>query len=133
MINKDKNINLQITLTKATYNKLLEIQEDVSALLDVDLNKSQTISFLIKNYSHIDHLKTSLNTSQTAPKNNKSAVNYQAQVKALKDKLDVSYNRLSELLGIPAPTLKKYASGIQQPKGENEILLNKAIKDYGIK
>ena len=132
-INKTKNKLLQITLSNADYDRLNQIANLLSTLLGVDLNKSQTIAFLIKNYG-----KSPLNSENDVvanrqPKAEKNGINYSAQVKALKDKINVSYARLSELLGIPSATLKKYASGIQSPKGENQQLLNDALKKYGIK
>lgn len=132
-INKTKNQLLQITLSKQDLERLFVIQAELSETLDIDLNKSQTIAFLIKNYG-----KTPLKTgndpiTERQPKATNNGINYSAQVKALKDKINVSYARLSELLGIPSATLKKYASGIQSPKGENQQLLNDALKKYGIK
>ena len=132
-INKTKNQLLQITLSKQDLERLFVIQAELSETLDIDLNKSQTIAFLIKNYG-----KSPLNSENDVvanrqPKAEKNGINYSAQVKALKDKINVSYARLSELLGIPSATLKKYASGIQSPKGENQQLLNDALKKYGIK
>lgn len=130
MINKTKNQLLQITLSKADLERLNAISEELSALLSIDLNKSQTIAFLIKNYG-----KRPTNQQTEQPQNRavKSGVNYAAQVLALKDKLNVSYTKLSEIIGIPAATLKKYARQIQAPKGDNEELLKAALKRYGIK
>lgn len=131
-INKTKNNNLQITLSKADYEKLLSIQNDLSALLSIDLNKSQTIAFLIKNYGKTQPKGEILQEKQ--PKHaNKNGVDYGAQVRALKDKLNVSYPKLSAIVGIPAPTLKKYGNDTQRPQGENLELLNQALKNYGIK
>lgn len=129
MINKQKNNLLQITLSKADTEKLLSIQSELSALLSIDLNKSQTIAFLIKNYGK-SQVKCEMPSKPRAMKGN---MNYQALVIALKDKLNVSYAKLSNITGIPETTLKKYASGKQQPKDENERLLNDALKRYGIK
>lgn len=131
-INKTKNINLQITISKADAERLESAQQSISALLDIELTKSQTIAFLIKNYG-----KTPINnqneTLTKAPKINKNGVYYGAQVRALKDKMQASYTELSVMLGISASTLKKYASDKQQPQGENLQLLNDALKRYGIK
>ena len=132
-INKTKNKLLQITLSNADYDRLNQIADLLSTLLGVDLNKSQTIAFLIKNYG-----KSPLNSENDVvanrqPKSQKDGINYSAQVKALKDKLNVSFPRLSQMLGIPEATLKKYASDKQRPKGENEQLLKDALKKYGIK
>ena len=132
-INKDKNILIQITLSKADAERLNGITNLLSTLLDIELTKSQTIAFLIKNYGKSPLNKENDIVANRQPKAEKNGINYSAQVKALKDKLGVSYARLSELLSIPAPTLKKYASGIQNPQGENLELLNQALKNYGIK
>lgn len=133
MINKNKNVLIQITLSKADAERLTAISEQLSTLLSIDLNKSQTIAFLIKNYG-----KSPLNNDiDVIAKPNKttakSGINYQAQTKALKDKLSVSYPKLAEIIGIPETTLKKYASGKQNPSGQNLELFKKALKDYGIK
>lgn len=133
MINKSKNQLLQITLSKADFERLIAIQNDLSTLLSVDLNKSQTIAFLIKNYGKTQAKQPIFNENESKPRAPKSNVNYQAQVIALKEKLNVSYPRLSQMVGIPETTLKKYALGKQKPKGENEKLLNDALKKYGIK
>lgn len=126
MINKEQNTNLQITLKKTDYLRLLKIKNDLSELLQIDISKSETIAYLIKNYG--------ANQEKQAPKRQiKKGINYGAQVRALKDKLNVSYPRLSEILGIPPSTLKKYANETQAPKGENEKILLDAIKRYGIK
>ena len=129
-INKENN-SLHITLSNSDLQRLEEITESLSDLLNIDLTKSQAIAFLIRNYGKAP---TSHNVSQEpTPKAERNGINYSAQVKALKDKLNVSYTRLSEMLSIPATTLKKYASGIQKPQGENLDLLNHALKTYGIK
>ena len=104
MINKSKNMNLQITLSKADYERLLTIQNELSIQLSIDLNKSQVIGLLLRNYHGQEPNKP------TAPKQNKKVLSYQSQVLALKDKLNVSYTHLSEIIGIPASTLKKYAN-----------------------
>ena len=131
-INKDKNQLLQITLSKADIERLFIIQNELSDLLSIELNKSQTIAFLIKNYGK-NPIKHEINKINTQPRASKNNVNYQAQIRALKDKLNVSFTQLSAMLSIPASTLKKYANGTQKPKGENEQLLNDALKTYGIK
>ena len=132
MINKTKNQLLQITLSKSDYERLINIQESLSALLSIDLNKSQTIAFLIKNYGK-SPLNKEIDFINEKPRASKNNINYQAQIRALKDKLNVSFTELSAIVGIPSSTLKKYANGTQQPKGENEQLLNDALKKYGIK
>lgn len=141
-INKEKNQNLQITLSKQDFFKLLEIQKELSMLLSIEINKSQVIAFLIKNYSkQVTPTTTTTRVPKQAPKptNNgqlkptNQSINYQAQVIALKDKLNVSFPRLAEILQIPLSTLKKYAYGKQQPTRENEQILIKALARYGIK
>ena len=120
-------MNLQITLSKADYERLLTIQNELSIQLSIDLNKSQVIGLLLRNYHGQEPNKP------TAPKQNKKVLSYQSQVLALKDKLNVSYTHLSEIIGIPASTLKKYANGSQEPKDNNEQLIINALKKYGIK
>ena len=142
-INKDKNTNLQITLSKKDFDTLLQIQEHISAMLCLDVNKSQAIAFLIRNFApnskESKPIKTALNKTADEPKKpiarapKHKDINYQAQVKALKDKLGVSYTELSAMLSIPPSTLKKYGNGMQNPTGENEEIILKALKDYGIK
>ena len=136
-INKTKNKLLQITLSNQDAERLEQIKNDISEMLNIDLNKSQTIAFLIKNYSKTATFSQIANINLYAEKPQKTAtkngINYSAQVRALKDKLSVSFTDLSVIVGIPAPTLKKYASDIQRPKGENEQLLKDALKKYGIK
>lgn len=131
MINKSKNKNLQLTLSNADYQRLIEINELLNTLLGVELTKSQAIAFLIKNYG--TNPSKSVDVLKPKREPTKSGINYSAQVKALKDKLNVSFTRLSVIVGIPPSTLKKYASGSQQPKEENLDLLNNALAKYGIK
>ena len=145
MINKEKNQNLQITLSKQDYFKLLEIQNELSTLLSIELNKSQVIAFLIKNHNKQPSAPTATKAPRITPtqapkptnnghlKPSNPNVNYQAQVIALKDKLNVSFPRLAEILQIPLSTLKKYAYGTQNPTGENEQILINALARYGIK
>ena len=127
MINKSKNVNLQLTISKNSYEKLLNIQSDLNELLNFELSKSQTIEYLIKQYE----TKAPIKADAKAKQSEKEL--YKSRIIALKDALNVSYPRLSEILGIPISTLKKYASGTQQPKGENEKILIDALKRYGIK
>lgn len=127
MINKSKNVNLQLTISKSTYEKLLNIQIDLNELLNFELSKSQTIEYLIKQYEN----KTPNKTKDKAKQSEKEL--YKARIIALKDALNVSYPRLSQILGIPETTIKKYSMAKQQPTGENKIILDKALKHYGIK
>lgn len=132
MINKSKNQLLQITLSKADYERLIAIQNELSERLSIELNKSQTIAFLIKNYGKLP-LNQQIDVINTKPRASKKGIDYQAQILALKDKLNVSYSKLGEIVGISPSTLKKYVSGIQRPKDENEQLLLQALKRYNIK
>lgn len=130
-INKDKNTNLQLTISKADFKRLEEINKLLNTLLGVDLTKSQTIAFLIRNYGKSP---TNNNIDAVEPKAKPQAnINYQAQLKALKDKTGASYTELEKMTGISASTLKKYASGTQAPKADNLKLLLDAFKNYGIK
>lgn len=127
MINKSKNVNLQLTISKSTYEKLLNIQIDLNELLNFELSKSQTIEYLIKQYEN----KTPIKAKDKIKQSEKEL--YKARIIALKDALNVSYPRLSQILGIPETTIKKYSMAKQQPTGENKIILDKALKHYGIK
>lgn len=129
MINKDKNILVQITLNKATATKLNYIIDDLSNKLALNLSKSQAIAILINNYGKDQQKKEQKPNAKPRTSN----VNYKAEVLILKDKLNVSFPHLSELLDIPTSTLKKYAYGQQEPNGENADKLNKALVRYGIK
>lgn len=131
-INKANKTSIQITISKSDLERLTEISDQLSQLLQIDLNKSQTISFLIRNYgkSTANKRADAVSTQTTATQ---SGFNYMSQIIALKDKLNVSYPRLSQLIGIPESTLKKYARGKQKPQGDNEQLLKDALMKYGIK
>jgi DNA-binding transcriptional regulator YiaG len=111
---------------------LTEISAELGDILGIDFNKSQIISFLIKNYGKTSAYKKA-DAVSTQNRTTKSGFNYMAQIIALKDKLNVSYPRLAQIIGIPESTLKKYANGTQQPKAENEQLLKDALLKYGIK
>ena len=131
MVNKDKNTILAITLNKDTATRLNYVVDDLSKSLNIALTKSQAIAILINNYKQPQI--TQPKPKESKPRTSKTALNYQSQLLALKDKLNVSYTHLSEILDIPTSTLKKYASGNQQPQGENEQKLINALKRYGIK
>lgn len=134
MINKTKNINLQITINKNDYDLLMSINDGLNQSLGMELTKSQTIAYLIKQYRY-----NGLNQSQehrveeSKAKREEDIIKFRTMTNALKDKLDVSYPRLSEMLGIHQSTLKKYCSGKQAPTGENREILLSAFKKYGIK
>lgn len=133
MINKSKNKNLQLTLSNADYERLEQVNDLLNTLLGVNLTKSQAVAFLIRNYGNTPLNKSVDVVKPRQPRASKDGVNYQAQIIALKDKLNVSYTRLSQIIGIPPSTLKKYASGTQQPTNDNLTLLNEALSKYGIK
>ena len=129
MINKSKNVNLQLTISKTDYNRLLQIKDELKGLLTIDLNKSQVIAFLIRNYG-----KGTLKSVDIAKKStNQSDFNYQIAINTLKDKLNKSFKEMSELLDVSESTLKKYAHGIQNPSGTNKIKVDNALEKYGLK
>lgn len=128
-INHNKNVNLQITISKVDNESLLTIQKDLSNKMNIEFSKSQTIAFLIKSYI--------LNTSNPWQSQNKEQreqdlINYRVLLNTLKSKLEKTYKELSEIIGISESTLKKYALGKQAPTGENKQKLNDAFKKYGI-
>lgn len=138
MINTNKNVDIRITLRKADAERLEIIKSEIENELTITLTKSQVIGFLIRNFSIQADKKTPMQKAteqrlKRAQAHKISGVNYGDLVRKLKDALNVSYTRLSEILSIPSPTLKKYASGKQQPTNENLQLLNDALKKYGIK
>ena len=125
MINKTRNVNLQLTISKSANEKLLKIQNDLSAILSLNLSKSQTIEYLINKYQ----IQAQQQDTEKEQARNKTS----AQINALKDKLNISYPKLAEIIKISLTTLKRYAYGEQEPSGENKILLEKALKQYDIK
>ena len=50
MINKSKNANLQLTINKKAYERLLNIQADINNKNGFELSKSQVIEYLINKY-----------------------------------------------------------------------------------
>jgi len=130
MVNKDKNTILAITLNKDTATRLNYVVDDLSKSLNIALTKSQAIAILINDYGKAP---TQPKAKEQKTRASKTALNYQSQVLALKDKLNVSYTHLSEILDIPTSTLKKYASGKQAPSQANEQKILNALKRYGIK
>lgn len=133
-INKTKNVNLQITISKTDNDYLLEIQERLSESLNIDLSKSQTISYLLKHY-RLNGMNQAQEQRQAQAKikHDKELKNYRVMVVSLKDKLGATYGELSTMLQIHQSTLKKYASGKQAPTGTNKEILDNAFKKYGIK
>ena len=127
MINKNEKTLLQISLRNSDYEKLLSIKTTLINALKIDLSKSDTIAYLINNFDASPK-------GETKPKKQaKNGLNYSAYIKMLKDRANASYTELGEMLEIPPSTLKKYASGTQTPKGENEQKLLNAFKRYGLK
>ena len=126
-INKDTTKLIAISLNNDDFLKLEIINQDLGQKLGLKLTKSQTIALLIKNYGQESKAK------EPQPKPRKTALNYGAQIRALKDKMRVSFTELGQMLDIPPSTLKKYASDTQQPKAENEQKILNALKRYGIK
>lgn len=135
-INKTKNTNLQITISKDDLKRIEEIQDHFLNNYGIELTKSKAIALVIRRFnaemqqSEKPQAKQPNKTPRTTAKPNG---NYQALVIALKDKLGVSYPRLSQIIGIPSSTLKKYGLGQQTPSGENLELLKEALNKYGIK
>lgn len=129
MINKKENINLQITLNKADYKHLIELQAQLKGLLNIDLNKSQIITFLIRNYGK----GTLKSVDTTKEPSDKKAFDYQTAIRNLKEIMDLTFPNLAIYIGIPESTLKKYSRGIQNPTGENKRLLDEALIKNGLK
>lgn len=133
MINKTKNVLIQITLNKSDKESLEIIQAELSKNLGINFNKSQTIAYLIKSYHNNDlELNQKHKIADDELKHKKDIKNYQVMTNLLKDKLEYSYPQLSEFLGINASTLKKYCGGKQAPTGNNKAILDKAFRKYGI-
>ena len=129
MINKKNNVNLQLTISKKDFERLEEIKKELKGLLTIDFTKSQTISFLIRNYGKSTLKSVDINKGAT----NQSDFNYQIAVKTLKEKLKKTYSELSKITQVSESTLKKYALGLQNPNGNNKILLDETLKKYGLK
>ena len=128
-IDKNKSKIIAISLSNEDSNKLESITEDLSQKLGLKLTKSQAIVIMMNNYG-----KMPQSQAEEQPKpTKKKAINYQAQILALKDKLGMSFRVLGDTIGINESTLKKYASGKQQPKAENEQKIIDAMKRYNIK
>ena len=129
MINKEKNILFNITISKADNEKLSLIVADLSQDLGINLTKSQAITLLIRNYKK-EQPKTTAKPPKKAYSDN---YNYQGQLQALKLKLNCSFTELESIIGIPKTTLKKYYYGTQQPKHENAEIIKRVIARCGIK
>ena len=124
----NKNVNLQLTISKEDNEQLSKIQSELTTLLNVDFTKSQTITFLIRNYGKSQLKSVNLNKAKTDQKD----TTYKVQLITLKERLNKTYGQLAELIGIPESTLKKYAQGIQEPKDNNRKLLDNFLSKYGV-
>ena len=128
-IDKNKSKIIAISLSNEDSNKLESITEDLSQKLGLKLTKSQAIVIMMNNYGKMPQSQAEEQPKRTK----KKVINYQAQILALKDKLGMSFRVLGDTIGINESTLKKYASGKQQPKAENEQRIIDAMKRYNIK
>jgi len=128
MINKD-NVNLQLTISKKDNQRLLEIQTELKGLLTIELTKSQVISFLIRNYGKSTLKSVDISKGTT----NQKDFNYQIAINTLKDKIGKSWPIISEITRVSESTLKKYSRGLQNPSGNNKILIDKTLERYGLK
>lgn len=129
MINKSKNTNLQITISKKAHNRFLELQKDINEKLGFELTKSQVIEYLIMKYE----IKGLNETNKNRENAERDREIYMKKFLALKDALNVSYKRLSEMLNIPIACVKNYGTGKQTPNEKNKIVIDNALKHYNIK
>lgn len=124
MINKNKNILIQITLSKANSEKLESIANYLNDFFNMQLTKSQVINYLINNYKVAESKQ---NKKIQAKESNQDL---RAKLLLLRQQYNLSYPTISELSNIPVSTLKKYGLGQQEPKGENLTKLIKLFNDY---
>lgn len=129
MINKSKNINLQLTINKKTYERLLKIQADINEKNGFEISKSQLIEYLINKYE----LKGLTETNSNRENAERDREEYMIKIKALKNALNISYSRLVNMLNIPIACLKNYGTGKQTPNEKNKIIIDNALKKYNIK
>lgn len=129
MINKSKNTNLQLTISKDAYKRFLELQSEINNLLGFELSKSQLIEYMIINYNKKSLTETNLNRENAE----RDRDIYMKKIRALKDALNISYARLSDLLNIPIACVKNYGTGKQTPNEKNKIVIDNALKHYNIK
>lgn len=129
MINKKLNNNLQITISKKAYNRFLELKEEIKNKLGFELTKSQIIEYLIFNYNKTSLTETNLNREHAE----RDREEYKNKLLALKDALNISYARISEMLNIPIACVKNYGTGKQTPNDKNKIIIDNALKKYNIK
>ena len=123
-INKEKNGNLQLTISKADLEQLEQIRADLSEFLNIDLSKSQTITYLIKNYD-----KTALKTENNEPSKeikyierfkNKTLSN---RVKELRKQLQVSTRKMAQLFNTSVSTTERLIYNEIEPNDKD--LLNR--------
>lgn len=129
MINKSKNVNLQLTITKKAYERLLKIQSDLNDKIGLELSKSQLIEYLIGKYQINGLTDTNLNRENAE----RDREIYMKKILALKTALNISYSKLSDMLNIPIDCVKKYGVGKQTPSEKNKIVIDETLKRYGIK
>ena len=129
MINKKKHVNLQLTINKRPYDRLLKIQADINDKNGFELTKSQLIEYLINKYQLNGLTETNANRLNAE----RDREEYMKKLIALKTSLNISYKRISELLNIPIACVKNYGVGKQTPNEHNKIVIDNALKHYGIK
>lgn len=125
MINKQKNTNLQITISKEANAKLTAIMEEINQGQIIGLNKSQTIEFLIMRFS----LKSDFKKEREEAKETARS-EYSNRLKKLQKKTKLSITKLAEKLGISYNTFKKYVYGYHEPTENNKIIIDEALKEY---
>lgn len=151
MISKD-NERLIITLNKSDFQKLRILNTHFNKMYNLELTKSQVIKILINGFN-IDFSNKEKPQEQTNKKPNiKKNLTYNAQISnqerkaqadtiradyktklnELKTKLNLTQRELSELLNINFETLKEYFKGKRAPNENNKILIDEALKKYGI-
>ena len=129
MINKNKNVNLQLTINKKTYERFLKIKADINEKNGFELTKSQIIEYLINKYQ-LNGLTETNNNRENAERDREQ---YMKKIRALKESLNISYKRVSEILNIPIACVKNYGTGKQTPNEHNKIVIDNALKHYNIK
>lgn len=129
MINKSKNANLQLTINKKAYERLLNIQADINNKNGFELSKSQVIEYLISKYQLNGLTETNANRENAE----RDREIYMRKIRALKDALNISYSKISKMLNIPIACVKNYGTGKQTPNEHNKIVIDNALKHYGIK
>ena len=100
MINKNKNVLIQITLSKANSEKLETIANYLNELFNMQLTKSQVVNYLINNY------KVAESKQNKKIQTKESNQDIRAKLLLLKQQYNLSYPTISELSKIPVSTLK---------------------------